>query len=98
MVPCPAVENVDDAMSCKKACDRHVSTSQGFPDDLDVRYYSFLLPGMKCSRAAHATHDFVEYDQRAVLVANGFHGLEISGDGWYASERLAMPHHGKVFN
>lgn len=61
----------------ENARDRYVAASKSVADDLDVRDHAFLLPGVRGTRSAHTTHEFVQDKERAVSFAHFFDGSEI---------------------
>lgn len=77
-------------MTCEYTRNRLISTTETFPNGLDIGCCPLLLPSMERPSATHATHDFIEYQKGAILVADGLHCFEISRDRRNTSECLGM--------
>ena len=80
--------SLDDPLVQQQCRDSPVPGGQPLAHGEDVRDDVVVLPGVHRARAAHAAHDFVEDDERAVAVADVFHGLEVAGQGDDAAESL----------
>jgi hypothetical protein len=62
--------------------DGRVAGPEPLANHQDVRHdVVLLLPRVQGAGAAHAAHNFVEDEQRAVLFAHGLHGREVALDG-----------------
>ena len=71
-------DGVDDLAAREHRADRLVAAAEPLCDRLDVRRDAFLLPGVRRAGAAHAAHDLVEDEQRAMPVADLAHRLEVA--------------------
>lgn len=86
----PLVHGLHDVFCNQHARNGSVATAKSFGDGLDIGYHAFLFPCVEGAAAAHAAHDFVEDEKRAVALADGFHCLEVAGYCGDAAERLHM--------
>ncbi len=75
----------ENAAREQDAADRLVAAAQALGDHLDVRRDALLLPRVQRAGAAHAAHDLVEDQQRAVAVADLAHAPEIAGHRRHAA-------------
>lgn len=80
------LEDVEDWAGYQEGANGRVAGAQALGDGLQVGRHGFLLPGVEGARAAHAGEDFVEDEERAVLVADGLHGGQIAGEGRNGAE------------
>ena len=82
----------DDPARHQDAADRRIAAAEALGHRLDIGRHALLLPGVQGAGAAHAAHDLVQDQQRAVPVAHRPHRREIAGQRGDAAGR--GPHHG----
>ncbi len=69
--------------------ERQIAGAEALGDGLQIRRHTFLLPGVRRTAAAHATHDLVQDQQRAVAIADLAHRGEVAGLGRHTPGRGA---------
>src|SRR5205814_1837558 len=59
--------------------DGRIAATQALRDGHQIGHDGFLLAGVQPSRAAHAAHHFVEYEQHAVAIADFAYAPKVAG-------------------
>ncbi len=71
-------DGLDDLAAREHGADRLVAAAESLGDRLDIGCDALLLPRMQRAGAAHAAHDLVQDQERAVTIADFAHRSEIA--------------------